>query len=418
VHEEGKRASSGALLGGVAASRRHRQRGQSLVEFALVVPLLLLVLLVGIDFGRVYLGWINLQNMARIAANYAANNATAAWGNAADPTVVAYRNQITADSSASNCTVWNPTTKAAIPPPLPAFSDTNGDGTSTGIGDDASIAINCRFDVFTPVISSIVGGSVNVAASATYPVKTGLTATASTGGGGGGGGIAPSAAFSATPTNVALGAPVQFNDESGGGAPTSWLWDFGDGTTDTARDPVHSYSTVGYKTITLTATNATGSSTVTKSNYIAVSTPSGAAFSGSPTAITSGKTVSFTDESTGTPTSWLWDFGDGSTSTQQNPSHAYTSATARTYDVTLTVTNALGSSTLKKTAYVSLTIALCTVPDFANTSSSSAQSTWVAAGFTTTVDFKQGNLPWLIKSQTIVGNSTVACAGTIHVSKN
>src|SRR4051794_25746815 len=55
-----------------ACAIRRRNQGQSLVEFALVLPVILLVLLVAIDFGRVYLGYINVQNMARIGANYAA----------------------------------------------------------------------------------------------------------------------------------------------------------------------------------------------------------------------------------------------------------------------------------------------------------------------------------------------------------
>ena len=46
-----------------------------MVEFALVFPVILVLLMVAIDFGRVYLGWVNLQNMTRIAANFAANHA-------------------------------------------------------------------------------------------------------------------------------------------------------------------------------------------------------------------------------------------------------------------------------------------------------------------------------------------------------
>lgn len=57
-------------------------------------------------------------------------------------------------------------------------------------------------------------------------------------------------------------------------------------------------------------------------------------------------TVTFTDKSTGEPTTWLWEFGDGSTSDQQNPSHEYTEAGI--YTVRLTVTNALGSSWITK----------------------------------------------------------------------
>jgi len=68
-------------------------------------------------------------------------------------------------------------------------------------------------------------------------------------------------------------------------------------------------------------------------------TPPTASFTSAPVA---GHTIQFSDTSSGTPTSWLWDFGDGGTSTQQNPSHTY--AAAGNYSVKLTVTNAGGSS--------------------------------------------------------------------------
>ena len=65
--------------------RNQRTRGQSVVEFALVVPVLLLLTLTAIDFGRVFLGWVNLQQMTRIAANHAAEHASA-WGTPGDAT--------------------------------------------------------------------------------------------------------------------------------------------------------------------------------------------------------------------------------------------------------------------------------------------------------------------------------------------
>lgn len=61
-------------------------------------------------------------------------------------------------------------------------------------------------------------------------------------------------------------------------------------------------------------------------------------------------TISFTDQSSGSPTSWLWDFGDGQTSTVQNPVHTY--ASPGTYTVTLTATNAFGSNTKTRTNYI------------------------------------------------------------------
>ena len=80
--------------------------------------------------------------------------------------------------------------------------------------------------------------------------------------------------------------------------------------------------------------------------------PPVANFNGSPTNGITPLTVNFTDNSTGSPASWAWTFGDGGTSTAQNPSHVYT--VAGTYSVTLQVTNASGSNTLTKTNYIAV----------------------------------------------------------------
>ena len=69
-------------------------------------------------------------------------------------------------------------------------------------------------------------------------------------------------------------------------------------------------------------------------------------FSWSPTSPTAGQGVQFTDLSTGSPTSWSWDFGDGATSTASNPSHTYISAGTRA--VTLTVRNSTGTNAVTK----------------------------------------------------------------------
>ena len=56
---------------------RRTSRGQGLVEFALIVPVLMLMLLLALDFGRVFFGWVGLTNASRIGASYAAAHATA-----------------------------------------------------------------------------------------------------------------------------------------------------------------------------------------------------------------------------------------------------------------------------------------------------------------------------------------------------
>ncbi|HEY3361845.1 MAG TPA: PKD domain-containing protein [Methanosarcina sp.] len=62
--------------------------------------------------------------------------------------------------------------------------------------------------------------------------------------------------------------------------------------------------------------------------------------------------VKFTDKSTNNPTSWLWKFGDGSTSTAQKPSHKYTKK--ETYSVSVTVKNTIGNNTTTKSKYITV----------------------------------------------------------------
>ncbi len=81
-------------------------------------------------------------------------------------------------------------------------------------------------------------------------------------------------------------------------------------------------------------------------------TPPVAEFSGSPTSGVVPLTVNFTDQSTGNPTSWDWIFGDGGTSTAQNPSYTYDDP--GTYTVSLTVENAYGNDTETKTGYITV----------------------------------------------------------------
>jgi len=80
----------------------------------------------------------------------------------------------------------------------------------------------------------------------------------------------PVADFTATPTSGNAALPVQFTDISTG-SPTSWSWNFGDSQTSTQRNPLHTYSTTGKYTVSLTAANTAGSNTVTKRGYVTVS---------------------------------------------------------------------------------------------------------------------------------------------------
>ncbi|MBD3179327.1 MAG: PKD domain-containing protein, partial [Candidatus Latescibacteria bacterium] len=170
-----------------------------------------------------------------------------------------------------------------------------------------------------------------------------------------GGGNPPVAAFSGSPTSGDAPLTVNFTDQSSN-SPTSWSWDFGDGATSTAQNPRHQYSSAGTYTVELTASNSYGSDTETKVDYITVTEPGAAPvanFSGSPTSGDAPLTVNFTDQSSNNPTSWSWDFGDGATSTAQNPGHQYSSA--GTYTVELTASNSYGSDTETKVDYITVT---------------------------------------------------------------
>jgi PKD repeat protein len=156
---------------------------------------------------------------------------------------------------------------------------------------------------------------------------------------------APIADFSATPLSGTTPLTVTFTDTSLRD-PNGWTWDFGDGFSSEEQNPTHIYDEIGTYTVGLIASNALGTDSLTRSSYVVVSEPMApqAHFSASTTSGVAPLTVTFTDQSTYSPTTWLWDFGDGSTSEEQNPTHIYT--LPGVYTVTLTVGNDLGSDTL------------------------------------------------------------------------
>lgn len=156
----------------------------------------------------------------------------------------------------------------------------------------------------------------------------------------------PSAKFTASTTTGCPPVVISFTDNSTG-SPTGWSWTFsGSGvtpSTSTLQNPTVSYSQPGTYSVSLTVYNASGSNTLTKTNYITIKTPPSASLSGSPTTVCPGVPVSFTSTVTwNTPTAgtYAWDFGDGNGSSLANPTHAYTAG--GTYTIKLTATNTSG----------------------------------------------------------------------------
>jgi len=155
---------------------------------------------------------------------------------------------------------------------------------------------------------------------------------------------APVAGFNPSPTSGAAPLAVTFTDTTTGKV-TAWSWDFGDSATSASQNPSHTYANPGTYTVKLTVTGPGGSSTKTASTPIAVTLPApGANFTMTPAGGTAPLAVAFTDATTGNVTGWVWNFGDGTTSAVQSPSHTYTSAGS--YTVTLTATGPGGSSSI------------------------------------------------------------------------
>ncbi|AKB27733.1 Chitin binding protein [Methanosarcina siciliae T4/M] len=169
---------------------------------------------------------------------------------------------------------------------------------------------------------------------------------------------APVADFEADVTSGIGPLIVNFTDQSTG-SPTAWAWDFdNDGNVDsTEQNPSYTYTSTGTYTVNLTVANANGTDSEVKTDYITVSEPSTpaepvAAFTADVIAGTAPLTVNFTDQSSGTPTAWAWDFdNDGNVdSSEQNPSYTYNAA--GNYTVNLTVENAVGMDFELKTDYI------------------------------------------------------------------
>ncbi|HPO13023.1 MAG TPA: PKD domain-containing protein [Candidatus Hydrogenedentes bacterium] len=163
--------------------------------------------------------------------------------------------------------------------------------------------------------------------------------------------VLPTAEFSADLTSGFTPLTVHFTDLSSPGTRpiTGWNWNFGDGTpSSSVQHPTHIYTTAGSFAVTLTVTTAAGPDSETKPDYLAVQLGIGpaASFEVDMYSGNAPLAVQFTDTSTpGTSpiTSWLWDFGDSTSSTEQHPQHTYENA--GDYVVHLTVTTLVGSNT-------------------------------------------------------------------------
>ncbi len=165
-------------------------------------------------------------------------------------------------------------------------------------------------------------------------------------------GTSPIVNFNASPVLQCAGATINFSDLSN--PSDRWLWNFGNGQTSTLKNPQFAYADTGKYSVKLTAWNNGCSDTLRKNNFITILV-SVSKFNPVFNCINK-KQVSLNDSSV-MPLTWYWDFGDGSTSVIQNPTHIF--AQYQTYQVSLTTTN--GNCTNTKTIPITL---INEIPDF------------------------------------------------------
>jgi len=299
----------------------HRRNGQSVAEFALVMPVFLLVVLMGLDFGRAFESWIRIQQSARVAANFASVNPTA-WNTPGSASLQAqYQTLVLNESAGLDCALSGP----IAPPAFPS---------GTGVGLPVTATVTCGFNILTPIISAILPSPLTLSARASFPIRTGAVTGVTTPGN------PPAATFTTSPSPPTGNSPltVTFTDQSSG-KPTAWCWNFGDGpakpTCDaTTKNTAHTYTcfsgtclyTASLMTTSVHGSSAWSSITVT----VTAPPPAVASFTTapSPASGTPPLLVQFTDTSTGGPTTWCWNFGDSSAwpacdTTLRNPSHNF-----------------------------------------------------------------------------------------------
>jgi Flp pilus assembly protein TadG len=147
---------------------RRTLRGQALVETALMLPIILILLLGAIDFGRLFFSWVTLHQAARIAANHASIDTTTISADIPD--------LIQREADGMNCTLGTP---------LLQYTSAGVVTTSPQLSDYAHVTLTCDFSLLTPLAGLFFGDPIAMTAVSSFPVRTGVLA------GPGGGGPPP-----------------------------------------------------------------------------------------------------------------------------------------------------------------------------------------------------------------------------------
>jgi PKD repeat protein len=338
------------------------------VEFAVIVPVMLLLVVGGLDIGRLFFSWIEVSNAAREGAAYAGGNPTDTSGITTHATQEANAQRQGGEGTMTVTATCADPANVALACSLAA----GGNGT----GNTVTVRTTETFSFVTPIIGNILGNSVTMSASATSVVY-GLQPNSGT--------TAPdpcdpptAAAFTDVVTTMTVDVDASTSTpNSGRCAIASYDWDWGDGVAlfppSVGKQTSYTYATASTFTITLTVSNPGGSVSTTRAVTVPAASPSPSASATptpTPTATPSPSptnpcsmipTFTFTKQGnsgkfnffgayTGqpAPASWFWWFGDGAVGSGQAPAqHRYTGAGP--YTVTMQITNGSCQSSVSQT---------------------------------------------------------------------
>ncbi|MGK2851942.1 MAG: PKD domain-containing protein [Candidatus Limnocylindrales bacterium] len=221
--------------------RRPRSRGQSLVEFALILPIMLLFLAAVVDLGRVFYATISLNNAAREGAFQAAQTPDSYQSGQACNTatnLVVCRVQLESKDSSVSIAPSDISLSCGTP------------GCPEQAGSTVTVAVQGQFQLITPLLSMIFGGqTIPMSAQATALLEYFPPANTAT--------LPPPPV--AVMTSSSSGLTVSFDASGSSSNPTEWNWDFGDGNTSIDGPTVsHTYAVAGTYTVTLTVINLAG----------------------------------------------------------------------------------------------------------------------------------------------------------------
>ena len=161
----------------------------------------------------------------------------------------------------------------------------------------------------------------------------------------------PEPDFSVYPSQGNIPLTVAFTGLTNG-TIRSWKWDFGDGSSASVQNPMHTYTKPGIYSVTVSAADEFGTGQVTKSGIINTGVVPDAEFIAEIRQGYPPLTVRFRDFSSGSPLAWYWDFGDGTTSTEKDPVHTFTHEGR--YTTSLKVVNAFGNDSLTRPNHISV----------------------------------------------------------------